>query len=60
MWWQVGSMNAEVKILSGLDHPNIINYYESFAHEGSLYIVMELVRTYSLTIPASQPIGHHW
>ena len=38
-----GSMRREVKILSTLQHPNIIRYYESFLQGSALYIVMELV-----------------
>jgi hypothetical protein len=41
---EVQSLSSEAQILSELNHPNIINYYESFQEEGSLYIVMELVR----------------
>lgn len=36
-------LKREVQILSTLQHPNIINYYDSFQHGTSLYIVMELV-----------------
>ena len=36
-------LKREVQILSTLQHPNIINYYESFTHNRSLCIVMELV-----------------
>ena len=36
-------LNREVKILSTLQHPNIIRYYESFQLGQSHYIVMELV-----------------
>ena len=36
-------LKREVQILSGLSHPNIIHYYESFVERSSLYIVMELV-----------------
>ena len=31
----------EVQILSMLDHPNIISYYDSFEQEGVLMIEME-------------------
>ena len=34
---------GEVQILSTLQHPNIIGYYESFTQAHNLYIVMELV-----------------
>ncbi len=30
-------------ILSSLAHPNIIRYFDSFQHDESLFIVMELV-----------------
>ena len=44
----VGEVATEVDILSGLVHPNIVRYYESFVEAGSLYIVMELVDGVSL------------
>ena len=31
----------EVKVLSMLDHPNIIEYYENFLEDKALMIVME-------------------
>lgn len=31
----------EVEVLKAIDHPNIIKYYDSFADENYLYIVME-------------------
>ena len=36
-------LKREVDILTVLQHPNIIHYYESFKFKESLYIVMELV-----------------
>lgn len=45
----VGRVASEVEILSRLEHPNIVNYYESFTHDnGQLYIIMELVEGASL------------
>ena len=45
----VGRVASEVEILSRLEHPNIVNYYESFTlNNGLLYIVMELVEGASL------------
>ena len=39
---RIGALN-ETKVLSMLNHPNIIKYYESFlsSDEASMYIVME-------------------
>jgi serine/threonine protein kinase len=31
----------EVAILSSLEHPNIIKYYESFMDDQELYIIMQ-------------------
>ena len=36
-------LKREVDILTVLQHPNIIHYYESFKFGDALYIVMELV-----------------
>eukprot|EP00736_Rhodelphis_marinus_P011372 Rmarinus@m.717 len=38
----------EVRIMSQLNHPNIIKYYDSFVEEDKFYIVMELVEGSSL------------
>ena len=44
----VGRMASEVQILKQLEHPNIVNYLDSFREGGMLYIVMELVDGASL------------
>jgi serine/threonine protein kinase len=36
-------MKQEIHILSAMDHPNIVNYINSFEDENELYIVMESV-----------------
>lgn len=33
----------EISVLSMLDHPNVINYVESFEDQRYMYIVMEYV-----------------
>ena len=38
----------EVSILKELGHPNIIRYYNSFADNMNVYIIMELLDGYSL------------
>ena len=38
---QIEQMKEEIQILSQLDHPNIVKYYETYESEGFLYIVME-------------------
>jgi len=43
-----GQMTSEVEILSNMDHPNIVKYFESFEEGNSLYIAMELVEGMSL------------
>ena len=35
------SILNEMKLLSDLDHPNIVKYYSSFEHQGSIWVVME-------------------
>ena len=42
------SMQNEVAILSKLDHPNIVRFYESFEDSNELFIAMELVDGASL------------
>lgn len=34
-------MKAEIQILSQLDHPNIVKYYETYESPNYLYLVME-------------------
>ena len=36
-------VKQEIAILSDMDHPNVINYIESFEDKKYLYIVMESV-----------------
>ena len=38
---QLDAIKEEMKILSTLDHPNIIKYYETFESPKYIYIVME-------------------
>ncbi|KAK3288119.1 hypothetical protein CYMTET_4424 [Cymbomonas tetramitiformis] len=45
---EVLKLNSEVRILSELDHPNIVRHYESFAEGNYLYIVMDLADGVSL------------
>jgi len=39
---ELNKLNKEVEILSSLDHPNIIKFYETFQDENFFHIVMEL------------------
>jgi serine/threonine protein kinase len=39
---KLDSIKEEIKILSRLDHPNIIKYYETFESPKYIYIVSEL------------------
>lgn len=39
----IKAIEAEVKVLSTLDHPNIVRYYESIADSKHLYIVTEYI-----------------
>mmetsp|Transcript_9997 Transcript_9997/g.11360 ORF Transcript_9997/g.11360 Transcript_9997/m.11360 type:complete len:331 (-) Transcript_9997:490-1482(-) len=45
----IKAIEAEIKVLSQLDHPNIVKYYESFADEGGMYIVTELIKGETLS-----------
>ena len=36
----VGQVAMEIEILSKLEHPNIVKYYESFMENDRLYIIM--------------------
>ena len=45
----VGQVAMEIEILSKLEHPNIVKYYESFMENDRLYIIM--VRKLSIVMP---------
>ena len=34
----------EIKVLNSLDHPNIVNYFETYDDNRYIYLVMELVK----------------
>ena len=38
---QLHTIRDEIKILSTLDHPNIIKYYETYESPNYIYLVME-------------------
>ena len=40
---QIDAIQEEVKILTNLDHPNIVKYYETYIDEKFIYLVMEYV-----------------
>jgi serine/threonine protein kinase len=50
----VGRVASEVEILSRLEHPNIVNYHESFTHGGAVH-VESIQLTYSLKAPGFNP-----
>ena len=39
----IGEIQEEVTILNKLDHPNIVKYYETYADDGRIYLVMEYI-----------------
>jgi serine/threonine protein kinase len=41
---KLDAIKEEIKILSRLDHPNIIKYYETFESPNFIYLVSELCR----------------
>lgn len=40
---QIETIMQEVDILTKLDHPNIVKYYETYIDEKYIYLVMELI-----------------
>ena len=42
------AIQEEVDILTKLDHPNIVRYYETYIDEKYIYLVMEYVSGISL------------
>ena len=45
----IKTVEAEIKVLCQLDHPNIVKYYETFADESSMYIVTEYIKGRTLS-----------
>jgi calcium-dependent protein kinase len=39
----IDAIEAEVEILTKLDHPNIVKYYETYIDEKFIYLVMEYI-----------------
>ena len=40
---EIDAIEQEVSILTGLDHPNIVKYYETYIDERYIYLVMEFI-----------------
>ena len=40
---RLGKIQEEVDILTKLDHPNIVKYYETYIDEKYIYLVMEYI-----------------
>ena len=40
----IGQLMEEVNILNRLDHPNIVNYFETYDDKKYVYLVMEYCR----------------
>lgn len=40
---EIDKVRAEAEILATLDHPNIVNYYETYEDNLNLYFVMEYI-----------------
>ena len=40
---QLEAIQEEVEILTKLDHPNIVKYYETYIDEKYIYLVMEYI-----------------
>lgn len=40
---QLAAIQEEVTILSKLDHPNIVKYYETYIDDKYIYLVMEYI-----------------
>lgn len=52
------SVQTEIKILSKLDHPNIVKLYKEIDTPNSLYIVLEFVSGYSLSTSLKRKFNH--
>lgn len=40
---ELDAIREEVSILTKLDHPNIVKYYETYEDEKNIYLVMEYI-----------------
>lgn len=40
---ELDAIKEEVSILTKLDHPNIVKYYETYEDEKNIYLVMEYI-----------------
>ena len=40
---ELDAIKEEVTILTKLDHPNIVQYYETYEDEKNIYLVMEYI-----------------
>ena len=44
MLFQINQIMEEITVLNRLDHPNIVNYFETYDDKKYLYLVMEYVK----------------